>query len=108
MGDAITAYRSLDRPGAPPAMRQNALFAAAELELRAGRKKAALRDFEAAIVASPEGALREDAMARAMDTAQAAGAMARAERAARRYLSSFPDGNAAGRARQILGGAGAP
>ena len=44
--DAAAAYKALNRPGAPAATRQNALYAAAELERRRGGTAAALTDYE--------------------------------------------------------------
>ena len=41
LDDAVAAYRALDRRGAPSAMRQNALYAAAQIERRQGHLAAA-------------------------------------------------------------------
>lgn len=100
--EAIAAYLRLDRRGAEPAMRQNALFAAGELEERAGRQRAAYQRFEGALVVAPAGGLREEAMAGAVRTAFAAGDGKRARAAALRYLAAYPDGASAARARQIV------
>jgi hypothetical protein len=86
LDDAVAAYRALDRRGAPSAMRQNALYAAAQIERRQGRPAAAAADFERASAAAPRGALREDALVGAMESAQAAGDGAGARAAAGRYL----------------------
>ena len=102
LSEAIAAYRRLDRPGAPPAMRQNALFVVGELEQRTGRHRAAHRDFTAALAAAPAGALREEAMARAMEVAWLAHDEGVARAKARRYLGEYPTGLAARRARRIL------
>lgn len=100
--EAIAAYAKLDRRGAEPAMRQNALFAAAELEERAGRHRAAHRRFEEALAVAPAGGLREEAMARSLLAAWAAREEKAASTAAQRYLEAYPRGRAAARARQIL------
>lgn len=100
--EAIAAYLRLDRRGAEPAMRQNALFAAGELEERAGRHQAAYRRFEGALAVAPTGGLREEAMARAMQAAWAAREEKTAQDAAQRYLGAYPRGASAARARQIL------
>jgi tetratricopeptide (TPR) repeat protein len=102
LDEAIAAYHRLNNRSAPPAMRQNALFAAAQLELRMGRPKVALRDFESALAVFPKGVLREDAMAAALDAALAAGAILQAENVAQRYLSAFPNGAAKEKAQAIL------
>jgi tetratricopeptide (TPR) repeat protein len=107
LGAALEAYRALDREGAPAAARQNALYAAAEIERRLGRHAAAWRDFDRAFAIAPAGALREEAMAGAMEAAAAAGDEDAAVDRARRYLRAFPAGLAVVRAREILGrGAG--
>src|SRR5262249_29721779 len=41
LDDAVAAYRALDRRNAPSAMRQNALYAAAQIERRQGHLPAA-------------------------------------------------------------------
>ena len=79
VADAVAAYHALDRRGAPPAMRQNALYAAAQLERRQGRAAEARADYERALAAAPRGALHEEALVGAMESAQAAGDAARAE-----------------------------
>ena len=101
--DAVAAYHALDRRGAPPAMRQNALYAAAQIERRRGRMAAAKTDFERALVAAPRGALHEEALVGAMESAQAAGDGARARALAARYLGEFPGGRAAPAARRVAG-----
>jgi tetratricopeptide (TPR) repeat protein len=100
--DAIAAYVRLDRHGAEPAMRQNALFAAGELEERLGRHAAAYQRFESALAVAPSGGLREEAMAGAMHAAWAARDAKLARPAAERYLGVYANGSAAHRARQIL------
>jgi hypothetical protein len=101
LDDAVAAYKALDRHAAPPATRQNALYAAAQLEQRLGRPGAARADFESALAASPGGALREEALLGAMESATAAGDVPSARALARRYLSTFPAGLGARRARAI-------
>ncbi|HEY7372039.1 MAG TPA: FecR domain-containing protein [Polyangia bacterium] len=103
LDDAVAAYRALDRRGAPSAMRQNALYAAAQIERRQGRPAAAAADFERASAAAPRGALREDALVGAMESAQAAGDGARARTAAGRYLEEFPRGLRAPAAHKLVG-----
>ncbi|HEY2748676.1 MAG TPA: hypothetical protein VGL86_28850, partial [Polyangia bacterium] len=100
LDDAVAAYRALDRAGARPTTRQNALYAAAQLERRQGRADAARLDFEAALSASPKGPLRQEAMLGAMQCAAAAGGDV-ALAAARRYLAAFPSGMGADEARRI-------
>ena len=104
--DAVAAYHALDRRGAPPAMRQNALYAAAQIERRRGRMVAAGTDFERALTAAPRGALHEEALVGAMESAQAAGDTARARALAARYLGEFPGGRAAPAARRLAGNGG--
>jgi ferric-dicitrate binding protein FerR (iron transport regulator) len=99
--DAIGAYRALNRAGAPAATRQNALYAAAELERRRGRRAAALADYESALAAAPRGALQEEALVGAMECADLVGDHARAATLARRYLSELPDGRARTVARRL-------
>jgi tetratricopeptide (TPR) repeat protein len=99
--DAIGAYRALNRVGAPAATRQNALYAAAELERRRGRRAAALADYESALAAAPHGALHEEALVGAMECADLVGDHARAAKLARRYLSELPDGRARAVARRL-------
>lgn len=106
VADAVAAYRALDRRGAPPAMRQNALYAAAQLERRQGRAAEARADYERALAAAPQGALHEEALVGAMESAQAAGDAARAGVLATRYLDEFPNGRAAPTARRLAGGLG--
>jgi hypothetical protein len=103
LDDAIAAYKMLDRRDAPAATRHNALYSAAQLERRLDRFDDARRDYEGALAAAPTGALREEAMLGAMETAERAGNRAAAVAAARRYLDSFPSGVAASRARRLLG-----
>ena len=104
-GDAITAYRALDRRGAPAAMRQNALYAAAQIEQQRGWATRARADYERALAAAPRGALSEEALAGAMESAHAAGEDRQARAFAARYLRSFPLGLASDSARRLLGGA---
>ena len=99
---AVTAYKSLNRGGATRAMRQNALYAAAQLERRLGRSEDARQTFERAYAAHPDGALSEEAMAAVLELLQGTDANARA--AAERYLSRYPQGTAATRAKRILSG----
>jgi len=106
LDDAVAAYRALDRRGAPPAMRQNALYAAGQIERRQGRPAAAASDFERALAAAPRGALREDALVGAMESAQAAGQTARARALAGRYLREHPGGLAAPAAGRLTGRGG--
>jgi outer membrane protein assembly factor BamD (BamD/ComL family) len=108
LDDAVTAYRALDRKGAPSAMRQNALFAAAQIEKRTGRLTAASADFERALAAAPRGALYEEALVGAMETAGATGDGARARAFAARYLGEFPRGLAAPAARRFVGDGARP
>jgi anti-sigma factor RsiW len=103
---AVATYRSLDRSSAPAAMRQNALYAAGQIEQRRGRARAALDSFERALAVAPRGALREEAMLGAMEAAAAAGDAAATGAAARRYLGSFPDGRGAAAARRLSGDPG--
>jgi anti-sigma factor RsiW len=100
---AVSAYKGLDHHGAPAAMRQNAFYAAAQLEQRLGRHAAARADFERALAAAPAGALREESLLGAMDSAAAAGEERRAVELAQRYLRDFPTGLGAGRARALAG-----
>ena len=88
-------------------MRQNALYAVAQIERRQGRMAAAAADFERALAAGPRGALHEDALVGAMESARAAGEGARARALATRYLREFPHGLAAPAARRLAGD-GAP
>jgi len=106
LDDAVAAYRALDRRGAPAAMRQNALYAAGQIERRQGRPAAAASDFERALAAAPRGALREDALVGAMESAQAAGQVARARGLAGRYLYEYPRGLAAPAAERLTGRGG--
>jgi hypothetical protein len=100
---AVAAYRALDRRSAPAAMRQNALYAAAGLEQRLGRPAAARADFQRAYAAAPGGALGEEALLGALDSAAAEGPASAAAEAARRYLEAFPAGRGAARARTLSG-----
>jgi ferric-dicitrate binding protein FerR (iron transport regulator) len=104
---AVVAYRALDRANASAATRQNALFAAAELERRLGRRSAALRDYQRALAVTGADGLREEAMLGIMDTAAESGETAAAVTAARRYLDSYPSGHGAPRARALLARQGA-
>lgn len=97
---AVAAFKSLNRAGATRAMRQNALYAAAQLERKLGRDEAARQSLERAYAAYPDGALSEEALAGLLDLPTGAGGDARA--AAERYLARFPQGLAAQRARRIL------
>jgi ferric-dicitrate binding protein FerR (iron transport regulator) len=97
---AIAAYRSLNRPGATRAMRQNALYAEALLERQLGRKTDARQSLEHAFLANPDGALAEEALAVLLDLVDPGSADARST--AERYLSRYPQGMAAARARRIL------
>jgi ferric-dicitrate binding protein FerR (iron transport regulator) len=101
LDDAIAAYHALDRRSAPPAMRQNALYAAAQIERRRGHDGAARADYERALDAAPRGALREETLIGAMETAQASGDPRRAGALARRYLGEFPSGIGAPTARRL-------
>ena len=100
---AVATYRSLDRSSAPVAMRQNALYAAGQIEQRLGRPRAAHDSFERALAIAPKGALREEAMLGAMEAAQASGDAAGARAAARRYLAAYPEGRGAPAARRLSG-----
>jgi hypothetical protein len=99
---AIAAYKALDRRGAPAPMRQNALYAAAQLEQRQGLIARAGADYERALAAAPRGALHEEALLGAMEAVAAAGDTARASSLARRYLDELPDGRGAAAARRLL------
>jgi hypothetical protein len=105
LDDAIAAYRALDRRGAPAAMRQNALYAAAQIERRHGHGDDARVDYERALEVAPRGALREEILIGAMETEQAAGNSGRASALAHRYLGEFPGGIGAPTARRLAGGA---
>jgi ferric-dicitrate binding protein FerR (iron transport regulator) len=107
LDEAVAAYRALDRRGGPAAMRQNALYAAAQIERRQGHLAAAATDFERASAAAPRGALHEEALLGAMESAQAAGDPARARTLAARYLEEYPRGLGAAAARKLAGN-GAP
>ena len=107
-GDAGTAFHALDRRGAPAAMRQNALYAAAQIERQRGQSAAARADYERALDAAPRGALGEEALAGAMESAHAAAQEHRARSLAARYLRSFPGGLAAETARRLVGGGSGP
>ena len=84
-------------------MRQNALYAAAQIERRQGHLAAAAADFERALAAAPRGALHEEALVGAMESARAAGDTARARALAARYLEEFPRGLVAPAARKLVG-----
>jgi len=104
LDEAIAAYRALDRRGAPAAMRQNALYAAAQIERRRGHGDDARADYEHALDVAPQGALREEILIGAMETEQAAGNGGRARALAHRYLGEFPSGIGAATARRLAGG----
>jgi anti-sigma factor RsiW len=106
--EAVAAYHALDRKGAPSAMRQNALYAAAQIEKRQGQLIAAAADFERALAAAPRGALHEEALVGAMESAHAGGDAARARALATRYLDEFPRGLAAAAARRLAGDGARP
>jgi tetratricopeptide (TPR) repeat protein len=97
---AVAAYRSLNRPGATKAMRQNALYAAGLLERSLGRTSDARQSFQQALAVNPEGALAEETMAALLDIAKPGSSEARTS--AERYLERYPHGLAATRARRIL------
>jgi outer membrane protein assembly factor BamD (BamD/ComL family) len=99
---AVTAFKSLNRAGATRAMRQNALYAAAQLERKLGRSEDARQSLERAYAAYPDGALSEEALAGLLELPKGGDADARA--VAERYLARFPQGMAAARARRILSG----
>jgi tetratricopeptide (TPR) repeat protein len=103
LDEAIAAYHQLDRHGSPAAMRQNALYAAAQIEQRQGHKVKAHSDYEKALGAAPEGALREEALVGSMESAAALGDTARARQLARRYLAAFPSGLRVATARRLAG-----
>jgi ferric-dicitrate binding protein FerR (iron transport regulator)/outer membrane protein assembly factor BamD (BamD/ComL family) len=102
LDSAVTAFKSLNRAGATRAMRQNALYAAAQLERKLGRSEDARQSLERAYAAYPDGALSEEALAEHLELVENGGADARA--VAERYLARFPQGMAAARARRILSG----
>jgi anti-sigma factor RsiW len=108
LDEAVTAYHALDSKGAPSAMRQNALYAAAQIEKRTGRLTAASADFERALAVAPRGALYEEALIGAMEAAAAAGDDARARAFATRYLGDFPRGLAAPAATRLAGDGARP
>ena len=89
-------------------MRQNALYAAAQIEARQGKQPLALADYERALAAAPEGALREEALVGSMESAAASGDLPRARRLARRYLATFPNGLRLATARRLAGTGAAP
>lgn len=100
---AIAAYRRLGGRAQPAAMRQNALYAAAELESRRGHSARARADYQRALAAAPRGALAGESMLGAMDSAASLGDHTAAASLARRYLAGFPAGLGAARARRIAG-----
>lgn len=104
LDEAVAAYKRLDRRDAPSVTRQNALYAAAQLERRLGKLAAARSDFDRALAAAPGGALREEAMLGAMEAADRGGDHVDAVAAARRYLDAFPKGIGAAQARRLLAG----
>ncbi|HLK93523.1 MAG TPA: FecR domain-containing protein [Polyangia bacterium] len=106
--EAIAAYRAIDRRNAPSAMRQNALYAAAQIERRRGHQSQARADYERALDVAPRGALREEILIGAMETEEVAGAAGRASALARRYLVEFPHGIGAPTARRLVGGGPPP
>ena len=108
LDEAVAAYHQLDRRGAPAAMRQNALYAAAQIEERQGQKVQAHSDYERALGAAPEGALREEALVGSMESAAALGDTPRARQLARRYLESFPSGLRVATARRLAGSGARP
>ena len=108
LDEAVAAYHQLDRHGAPAAMRQNALYAAAQIEERQGHKVKAHGDYERALGAAPEGALREEALVGSMESAAALGDTTRARRLARRYLATYPSGLRVGTARRLAGSGAQP
>lgn len=101
LDEAVAAYHQLDRHGAPAAMRQNALYAAAQIEERQGQRVQAHSDYERALGAAPEGALREEALVGSMESAAALGDARRAGKLARRYLETFPGGLRVATARRL-------
>jgi tetratricopeptide (TPR) repeat protein len=101
---AIAAYHGLDGRRAPPAMRQNALYAAAELEARRGHAARARTDYERALAAAPRGALGAESLLGAAESARSAGDGTAAVSLARRYLDEFPAGLGVARARRIVDG----
>jgi hypothetical protein len=105
---AIAAYKTLDHRGAPPVTRQNVLYAAAELEQRLGRAAAARADYERAFAVAPAGALSEESLLGAMETAWRQRDADAARTLAGRYLARFPRGTGAELARRIRSTAGAP
>jgi hypothetical protein len=82
-------------------MRQNALYAAAQIERRRGQNDDARADYERALEAAPRGALREEALVGAMESAEAAGDARRARALARRCLAEFPHGLGAATAARL-------
>jgi hypothetical protein len=103
LDEAITAYRAIDRRTAPPAMRQNALYAAAQIERRRGHHGEARADYERALDVAPRGALREEILIGAMETEEVAGETGRSSALAHRYLVEFPHGIGAPTARRLAG-----
>ena len=102
--DAVAAYKALNRAGAPAAMRQNALYAAAELERRKGRTRDGRRGLRERARRPLPGARctrrRWSAAWRAPTRPANAGAP---PRFARRYLAEFPSGRAARRRASVVG-----
>jgi hypothetical protein len=60
-------------------------------------------DYEKALGAAPEGALREEALVGSMESAAALGDTARARQLARRYLATFPSGLRVATAKRLAG-----
>jgi hypothetical protein len=100
---AVAAYKTLNRTSATRATRQNALYAAAQLERGLGRATDARTSFERAYAVHPDGALAEEALAGLLELLDPASAQARAT--AESYLHRYPQGMAAAHARRILSGA---
>jgi hypothetical protein len=100
---AVRAYKALNNTGTTRAMRQNALYAAAEIERRLGRSADARQSLERAWAAHPDGALAEESLSALLDVLESGSDELRS--AAESYLRRYPRGMAAARARRILSGA---